>query len=160
MLAIREAVPGDAALVLRMIKELADYERAADEVVADEADIDAMLFGDGPRAFCDIAEWNGEPAGIALWFHNFSTWRGRHGIYLEDLFVPPSMRGHGVGKALLANLAKRCVAQGLDRMDWQVLDWNTPAIAVYERIGARPTDGWLSYRLSGEALKAFAAEAG
>lgn len=160
MLSIREARPGDAALVLGMIRELAEYERAAEEVVAGEADIDAMLFGDGPRAFCDIAFWHGEPAGIALWFHNFSTWRGRHGIYLEDLYVRPALRGHGIGKALLGHLARRCVAEGLDRMDWQVLDWNAPAIAVYQRIGARPTDNWLGYRLSGEALKAFAGGAG
>jgi GNAT superfamily N-acetyltransferase len=160
MLQIRQARPGDAALVLRFIKELAAYEREPNQVVATEADIDAMLFGEGPRAYCDIAEWDGEPAGIALWFYNFSTWRGRHGVYLEDLYVPPQMRGHGIGKAMLGRLARRCVEEGLDRMDWQVLTWNAPAIAVYERIGAFPNDGWRNFRLSGEALKAFAGEAG
>jgi GNAT superfamily N-acetyltransferase len=160
MLSIRQAVPGDAALVLRFVKELADYERAPHEVVATEAHIDAMLFGAGPRAYCDIAEWQGEPAGIALWFYNFSTWRGRRGLYLEDLFVPPHLRGHGIGKALLVRLARRCVEEGLDRMDWQVLTWNTPAIAVYERIGAAPNDGWRNFRLSGDALKAFAGQEG
>lgn len=159
MLTIREAVPGDAGLVLGMIKALADYERASDEVVATEASIDEMLFGSGPRAYCDIAQWNGDPVGIALWFYNFSTWRGRHGIYLEDLFVSPQARGLKVGKALLVHLARRCVAQGLDRMDWQVLTWNTPAIEVYEHIGALPNDDWRNFRLSGDALKAVA-EAG
>lgn len=156
MLAIRESEPGDAALVLRFIKELAEYEREPDQVVATEADIDRMLFGDGPRAYCDIAEWKGEPAGIALWFYNFSTWRGREGIYLEDLYVRPELRGHGVGKALLVRLARRCVGQGLDRMDWQVLTWNQPAIDVYERIGAYANDGWRNFRLAGDALRGFA----
>jgi GNAT superfamily N-acetyltransferase len=156
MLSLRDARPGDAALVLRFVKELADYERAADDVVATEAGFDEMLFGAHPRAYCDIAEWNGEPTGMALWFYNVSTWRGRHGIYLEDLYVTPQMRGHGVGKALLVRLAQRCVEERLDRMDWQVLAWNTPAIAVYERIGALPNDEWRNFRLSGGALAAFA----
>ena len=156
MLTIREAVPGDAGLVLGMIKALADYERASDEVVATEASIDEMLFGSGPRAYCDIAQWNGDPVGIALWFYNFSTWRGRHGIYLEDLFVSPQARGLKVGKALLVHLARRCVAQGLDRMDWQVLTWNAPSIAFYESLGARKMTDWLGCRLEGGALQELA----
>jgi GNAT superfamily N-acetyltransferase len=158
MLSIRPARPGDAMLALRFVRELADYERALDEVVATEAGLDEVLFGPNPRAFCDIAEWDGEPAGMALWFYNISTWRGRHGIYLEDLYVTPAMRGHGIGKALLVHLARRCVDEGMERMDWQVLDWNASAIAVYERIGARPNNGWLNYRLTGQALQDFAQE--
>jgi diamine N-acetyltransferase len=159
MLTIREARPGDAALVLRFVRELADYERASDLVAATEAMLDEALFGSNPRIFCDIAEWNGEPAGMALWFYNFSTWRGRHGIYLEDFYVTPASRGRGVGRSLMARLARRCVDEGLDRMDWAVLTWNEPAIAVYERLGAYANDEWAMWRLTGEALKALAGEA-
>lgn len=160
MLSIREARPGDAALVLRFIQELADYEREPDAVVATEAMLDEALFGSNPRIFCDIAEWDGEPAGMALWFYNFSTWRGRHGIYLEDFYVTPASRGLGVGRALMARLAKRCVDEGMERMDWAVLRWNEPAIAVYERLGAYANDEWAMWRLTGEALEKLAAEAG
>jgi GNAT superfamily N-acetyltransferase len=115
-LSIRPATPADSALILSLIRDLAEYERLAHEVDATEEAIAAALFGDNPRVFADIAEWNGEPAGFALWFYNFSTFRGRHGIYLEDLFVRPAFRGHGIGKALLRHLARRCVAEGLPRL--------------------------------------------
>jgi diamine N-acetyltransferase len=157
---IRDARPGDAALVLRFIQELADYERSSDQVAATEPMLDEALFGPNPRIFCDIAEWDGEPAGMALWFYNFSTWRGRHGIYLEDFYVTPAMRGRGVGRALMARLAKRCVEQGMERMDWAVLTWNEPAIGVYRRLGAYANDEWAMWRLTGEALEQLAAEAG
>ena len=151
-LAIRPAAPADAALVLSFIRELAEYERLAHEVVATDGDIAAALFGPEPRVFADIAEWNGEPAGFALWFYNFSTFRGRHGIYLEDLFVRPDFRGHGIGRALLAHLARRCIAEGQPRLEWWVLDWNEPALRFYRSLGAVPQDEWTTFRLDGEAL--------
>ena len=157
---IRPAAPADAALVLALIRELAEYERLSGEVDADEATIAAALFGDSPRAFCDIAEWDGEAAGFALWFYSFSTFRGRHGIYLEDLFVRPAHRGRGIGRALLQNLARRCAAEALARLEWAVLDWNEPSIAFYRSLGARPMEAWTVYRLTGEALDRLGAEAG
>ncbi len=158
-LAIRPAAPADAALVLSFIRELAEYERLAHEVVATDGDIAAALFGPEPRVFADIAEWNGEPAGFALWFYNFSTFRGRHGIYLEDLFVRPDFRGHGIGRALLAHLARRCIAEGLPRLEWWVLDWNEPALRFYRSLGAVPMDEWTVQRVMGEALERLANEA-
>ena len=154
---IRPAAPADAALVLALIRELAEYERLAHEVDATEGMIAAALFGESPRVFCDIAECDGEGAGFALWFYNFSTFRGRHGIYLEDLFVRPAFRGNGIGKALLANLARRCAAEALARLEWAVLDWNEPALGFYRRLGAETMDGWTVHRLSGEALATLAA---
>lgn len=154
---IRAATPGDAALILRFIVALADYEKLLDEVEATEADIARDLFGAVPRAFCDIAEIDGEPAGFALWFYSYSTFVGRHGIYLEDLFVDPAARGAGAGKALLQNLARRCVAEGLGRLEWTVLDWNAPAIGFYDGLGAEAMGGWTARRLTGEALAALAA---
>ena len=159
-LSIRPARPGDAALVFGFVRELAAYERLAHEVDADEAMIDAALFGETPRVFCDIAEWEGEPVGFALWFYNFSTFRGRHGIYLEDLFVRESARGRGIGKALLAALAARCRDEGLARLEWWVLDWNAPSIAFYESLGAVPMDEWTVMRVTGEALERLAATRG
>ena len=159
-LLIRPARPGEAGLVLALIRELADYERLAHEVDASEAMLDAVLFGPNPRAFCDIAEWAGEPVGFALWFCNFSTFRGRHGIYLEDLFVRPDNRGRGIGKALLLHLARRCRDEGLTRLEWAVLDWNVPSVAFYQALGARPMEEWTVYRLTGEALDRLGAEAG
>ncbi len=153
MLSIRPATPADAALVLAFIRELAAYERLAHEVDATEESLAAALFGDSPRVFAEIAEWQGEPAGFALWFYNFSTFRGRHGIYLEDLFVRPAFRGHGIGRALLGHLARRCVAEGLPRLEWWVLDWNEPAIRFYRSIGAVPMEEWTVFRLTGDALK-------
>ncbi|NEX92615.1 GNAT family N-acetyltransferase [Caulobacter sp. 17J65-9] len=155
MLTIRAARPSDAPLVLQLVRELADYEKLLHEVVATEADVAAALFAEGARAFCDIAEVDGEPAGLALWFNNFSTFRGRHGIYLEDLFVRPAFRGRGIGKALLAGLAKRCVEQGYARLEWAVLDWNAPAIGFYEGLGATVLPDWRVCRLTGEALEAL-----
>jgi GNAT superfamily N-acetyltransferase len=151
-LTIRPAVAGEADVVLDFIRELAAYERLAHEVDATPEAIDDALFGTNPRAFCDIAEWDGEPVGLALWFYNFSTFRGRHGIYLEDLFVRESMRGRGIGSALLSRLARRCLDEGLTRLEWWVLDWNEPSIALYRSIGAQAMDEWTVQRLTGDAL--------
>jgi GNAT superfamily N-acetyltransferase len=155
-LAIRSAVPGDVALVLTLVRELAVYEGLADEVDATEEALAASLFCDHPRVFADIAAWDGEPAGFALWFYNFSTFRGRHGIYLEDLFVRPDHRRRGIGRALLGHLARRCVGEGLPRLEWWVLDWNEPSLAFYRSLGAVPMDGWTVQRLTGEALTTLA----
>jgi GNAT superfamily N-acetyltransferase len=157
-LSIRPATAADAALIFRFIRELAEYERLAHEVDATEADITKALFGPSPRVFADIAEWEGEPAGFALWFYNFSTFRGRHGIYLEDLFVRPELRSKGIGRALLQHLARRCMAEGLARLEWWVLDWNEPALKVYRSIGASSMDEWTVQRMTGEALQRLAEE--
>ncbi|MDQ0315286.1 GNAT family N-acetyltransferase [Amorphus orientalis] len=151
-LQIRPAEAGDAATIVRLIRDLADYERLLHEVRITEADLTAALFCETPRVFCDIARWNGEPVGLALWFYTFSTFVGRHGIWLEDLFVEPDKRGLGIGKALLTGLAERCVAEGLGRLEWSVLDWNAPSIAFYESLGARPMSDWTTYRLADDAL--------
>ena len=153
---IRPAVPADRDLVFSFIRELAEYERLLDEVEATPSDIERLLFAPHPRAFCDIAEYDGAPAGFALWFYNFSTFRGQHGIYLEDLFVRPALRGKGIGKALLAHLAKRAVAEGCARVQWWVLDWNEPSIKFYESLGAIPMEEWTAFRLTGDALKRLA----
>jgi GNAT superfamily N-acetyltransferase len=155
-LTIRPAKPGEAGLVLSLIGELADYEQLSDKVDADEARIEAALFGAGATAHCDIAEWSGEVAGQALWFTNFSTFRGRNGLYLEDLYVRPAFRGRGIGKALLARLARECVERGWPRMEWVVLDWNRPAIDFYRSLGANLADDWRLCRLDGAALAALA----
>jgi GNAT superfamily N-acetyltransferase len=154
---IRTAVPADAPLILALIRELAEYERLSHEVDANEGMIAAALFTRSPRVFCEIAEWEGEPAGFALWFYSFSTFRGRHGLYLEDLFVRPVFRGKGIGKALLAGLARRCAEEGLPRLEWGVLDWNEPSIAFYRSLGALALDGWTKNRLEGAALARLAA---
>ena len=153
---IRRARPDEAGLVLSLVRELADYEKLLHEVEATEAGIGAALFGDNPRLFCDIAEWNGEVAGFAVWFINFSTFSGRSGIYLEDLFVRPALRGKGIGKALLSLLAKECVAYGWSRLQWSVLDWNTPSIEFYKSLGAVLMDEWTVCRVGGAALTALA----
>jgi GNAT superfamily N-acetyltransferase len=155
-LVIRQAGPQDGALILALVRELADYEKLAGEVDASEEMIAGALFGAEPRLYCDIAEWDGAPVGFALWFLNFSTFRGRHGIYLEDLFVRPPFRGRGIGKALLRGLARRCVERGYARCEWAVLDWNAPSIAFYRSIGAQTMDGWTICRLTGAALRDFA----
>ncbi|WP_349368122.1 GNAT family N-acetyltransferase [Salinarimonas sp.] len=155
-LSIRPARPGDAPLVFGFVRELADYERLSHEVDATEAMLDASLFGERPLVFCDIAEWDGEPVGFALWFYNFSTFRGRHGLYLEDLYVRESARGRGIGKALLVRLAARCREEGLARLEWWVLDWNAPSIAFYRSLGAIPMDEWTVMRVTGEALERLA----
>jgi GNAT superfamily N-acetyltransferase len=152
-LKIRAATKADGALVYTFIRDLAEYERLLDDVAATQGDIERSLFEPNPRVFCDIAEWDGAAAGFALWFYNFSTFRGRHGIYLEDLFVRPAFRAKGIGKALLENLAKRAVAENCSRVEWSVLDWNEPSIKFYESLGAIPMEEWTIYRLTGEALK-------
>ena len=156
-LRIRPATKADGELVFSFIRDLAEYEKLLDDVVAMPADIERALFVPNPRVFCDIAEWDGAPAGFALWFYNFSTFRGRHGIYLEDLFVRPAFRGKGIGKALLQNLAKRAVAEGCARVEWWVLDWNEPSIKFYESLGAIPMEEWTVFRLTGDALKKLGA---
>jgi diamine N-acetyltransferase len=157
-LTIRAPRPDEAALVLGFVRELAEYEKLSHEVDATEDMIAEALFGPQPRVYCDIAEWDGTPVGFTLWFLNFSSFRGRHGIYLEDLFVRPAFRGRGIGKALLAKLARRCVDNGWTRFEWSVLDWNAPSIAFYRSIGASMMDEWTMCRISGDALQALASE--
>ena len=153
---IRRARPGEAVLVLSFVRELAEYEKLAHEVEADEAMINVALFGEEPRVFCDIVEWKGEAVGFAVWFINFSTFSGRSGIYLEDLFVRPARRGKGIGKALLVHLARQCVANGWSRLQWSVLDWNTPSIEFYKSLGAVLMDEWTICRVGGPDLTALA----
>jgi len=153
---VRPAVRADAALIYDFIRQLAAYEKLLHAVDATEANIEEALFAAAPRAFCEIAELDGAPAGIALWFYNFSTFRGRAGVYLEDLFVLPEARGQGAGKALLAGLAQRCLDENLARLEWSVLDWNAPSIAFYDGLGAEAMDEWTVRRLSGAALEALA----
>lgn len=156
-LSIRPSVSGDAALIVRFIKDLAIYEKLEHEAKATEADIRRDLFGPAPRAFCDIAEWAGGPIGFALWFYTYSTFQGRAGIWLEDLFVEPAARGRGAGKALLRHLARRCVAEGLGRLEWWVLDWNSPSISFYRSQGAVLQDEWTKCRVDGAALSRLGA---
>jgi GNAT superfamily N-acetyltransferase len=153
---IRPAVEADIDTILRFIRELASYERALDAVEATPERLRATLFCNRPRVHCSIAELEGEPAGFAVWFFNYSTWLGRHGLFLEDLYVSEAQRGRGLGKALLRHLAGLAVASGCGRFEWNVLDWNRPAIDFYESFGAQPQSEWVGYRLSGEALQAFA----
>ncbi len=153
---VRVAHPSDIPLILDFIKKLAEYEKLLHEVEASEDDIRRDLFGENPRAFCDIAEVEGRPVGFALWFYSYSTFRGRAGIYLEDLFVEPGARGEGAGKALLRRLAQRCVEADLGRLEWSVLDWNAPSIAFYDSLGAMTKEGWTVRRLYGEALRDLA----
>ncbi len=154
---IRAAVESDAPLILRVIKELAEYERLSNEVVATEETLRESLFGERPFAEALIAELGDEPAGFALYFHSFSTFLGRPGIYLEDLYVRPEFRGNGVGRALLVHLARLARERGCGRLEWSVLDWNEPAIGFYRRIGAAPVSGWTAYRLTEDALEGLAA---
>ena len=155
-LTIRPAVPADTDLIYRFIRELADYEKLAHAVEADAADVAAVLFCQHPRAFCEIAEQDGAGVGFALWFYNLSTFTGRHGIYLEDLYLVPAARGAGVGRALMAALARRCLDEGLKRLEWAVLDWNTPAIEFYKAMGGEFLDEWRNVRVSGDALQRLA----
>ncbi|HVO10274.1 MAG TPA: GNAT family N-acetyltransferase [Vicinamibacteria bacterium] len=157
MLRIEPATAEDVPLVLRFIRELAQYERLEHQVVADEALLRRELFGERPGAEVLIARDQHEPLGFALFFHNFSTFVGRRGLYLEDLYVRPEHRGRGVGAALLRRLARLAVARGCGRFEWAVLDWNAPAIGFYRRLGARPLDDWTVYRLDGQALRRLAA---
>jgi GNAT superfamily N-acetyltransferase len=155
-LTIRPARPGDEALVFAFVRKLAEYENLLGEVTASEADMREALFGTTPRCQCELADWDGAPAGFALWFYNFSTFAGKAGIYLEDLYVEPELRGKGIGKGLLKHLARRCVAEGLPRLQWWVLDWNAPSIAAYKAMGAKPMEEWTVYRVSGPELAALA----
>jgi GNAT superfamily N-acetyltransferase len=157
MIDIRPARPDEAGLVLAFIRELAEYERLAPEVIATEAQIARLLFAPTPHAFCDIAEVNGEPVGFAFWYYTISTFEGRRTLYLEDIYVRAEVRGLGVGKALMRRLAQRCRDEELPAMEWQVLDWNTPSLEFYERLGAKPKSEWLIRSLSGEALTKLAA---
>lgn len=155
-LSIRKAAPGDEGLVFDFVMKLAVYEKLLHEVRSSEADMRDALFGPVPRCHCDLAFWSGEPAGFALWFYNFSTFRGRAGIYLEDLFVEPRWRGLGIGKGLLKALAERCRNEGLSRLQWAVLDWNEPSIEFYKSLGATAIEEWKTFRLSDEALERLA----
>jgi GNAT superfamily N-acetyltransferase len=155
MVHIRAASPVDKQIVFELVQALAEYERLAHEVEATPEMLGEALFAENPRVFCDIAEAEGEAVGFALWFYTFSTFRGRHGIYLEDLFVRPERRSLGVGKALLRHLARRCVEEDLGRLEWSVLDWNEPAIVFYKSQGARLLDDWTMCRVEGAALLAL-----
>jgi GNAT superfamily N-acetyltransferase len=154
---IRPAAPSDVPEIHRLVCDLAEYERARDQVEATPESLRAALFGSHPAAFAHVAEI-AEPGGgtrivgFALWFLNFSTWTGRHGIYLEDLYVRPEFRGGGHGRALLTELARICVSRGYGRLEWSVLDWNEPSIGFYKSLGAVAMDEWTVYRLTGEAL--------
>lgn len=149
---IRSATAPDAALILQFIRDLAEYEKLSHEVEASEADLARELFGPEPKVFCEIAEWEGKPVGIALWFYTFSTFQGRHGIWLEDLYVDPAVRGKGIGKALLVHLARRCVEEKLGRFEWWVLNWNEPSIEFYKSHGGVMQDEWTKVRISGDDL--------
>ncbi len=156
VIAIRPAVPADAGLILAFIRELGEYEKLSHEVVANEAGLAAQLFGERPRAEVLIAEVDGAAAGFALFFHNFSTFIGKPGLYLEDLFVRPAFRGHGLGKRLMARLARIALERDCGRFEWSVLDWNTPAIDFYRSLGATGLDEWTVQRVCGDALHALA----
>lgn len=163
---IRPARPDDVPVIHRLVRELAEYEKEPEAAVATEAQFHDALFGDNPVAGAHIAEHTpdgGGPAavaGFALWFRNFSTWTGNPGIYLEDLYVRPELRGHGYGKALLTALAELCVERGYDRLQWWVLDWNTPSIEFYKALGATPMDEWTVFRLDGRALRELGTNSG
>ena len=151
-LVIRPAAAADAALIVAFVMALAKYEKLEHEAKASEADITRDLFGAEPKVFCEIAEWDGKPVGFALWFYTYSTFQGRHGIWLEDLYVDPELRGKGIGKALLVELARRCVDETLGRFEWWVLDWNEPSIEFYKSQGGVMQDEWTKVRVEDEAL--------
>jgi GNAT superfamily N-acetyltransferase len=153
---IRAARPADVPVIYQLIRDLARYERALPEVTGTEQDLRQALLAGSPAVFAHVAEHDGEVVGFALWFLSFSTWTGQHGIYLEDLFVRPDMRRFGLGRALLAELARICAARGYARLEWSVLDWNEPARAFYAALGAAEMDEWTVHRLTGPALRALA----
>jgi GNAT superfamily N-acetyltransferase len=153
---IRRVRPGDETVLTAMVHELAEFENAASECTVTESKMHAALFADEPTAYAHIAEVDGEPAACALWFKSFSTWDGVAGIYLEDLFVRPQFRRHGLARSLLATLAKECVAGEYTRLSWAVLDWNVNAIALYDSVGGRQQNEWITYRVSGPELSALA----
>ncbi len=158
MLTIRPATPADVPQILSFIHDLAVYEREPDAVHATEADLLRDGFGPAKRFDCLIAEWAGAPAGFALYFHNYSTWRGHAGIHVEDLFVRPEHRGRGIGKALLTRVAAIAVEEGCPRLQWDVLEWNTPAIGFYQQMGAQMLMEWRTMRVTGEGLPALATQ--
>ncbi len=158
MLNIRPATPIDIPEILKFIRELAEYEKLADQAVATAEDLLRDGFAERPYFQVLIAEWDGQPAGFALYFYNYSTFQGRPGLYLEDVFVRPPYRGNGIGKALLLHVARIAAEEGCGRFQWQVLDWNTPAIKFYESLGAQVMKEWLTMRVSGEALQKLAAQ--
>jgi GNAT superfamily N-acetyltransferase len=153
---IRQAVPSDAALIHTFITDLAIYEKAEHEVLASVADIEQSLFAEGSPANALICSRDGVPIGYAVYFFSYSTWLGRQGLYLEDLYIAPEQRGSGAGKQLLRHLAQLACARGCARLEWSVLDWNEPAIQFYQSLGAKPQDEWIRYRLAGEELRSFA----
>ncbi|HEY0262996.1 MAG TPA: GNAT family N-acetyltransferase [Granulicella sp.] len=158
-LVIRSATPEDVPQILRFIRALAEYEREPESAIATEADLLRDGFTEPRRFHCLIAGWQGKPAGFALYFHNYSTWRGRHGIHIEDLFVLSELRGKGIGKALLTSVAAIAQEQGCQRLQWDVLEWNTPAIGFYEKIGATMLAEWRTMRVDHTGLPALAATA-
>ncbi|TFV52373.1 GNAT family N-acetyltransferase [Blastococcus sp. TF02A-35] len=158
-MSVRPVRREDVPAVVGLVRELAEYEKALHEVRLTEEQLTACLFGDSPALFGHVAEHEGRVVGIALWFLNFSTWRGTHGIYLEDLYVSPEHRGSGLGRELLRTLAAVCVERGYSRLEWSVLDWNTPSIDFYRAAGAVPMDEWTVFRLTDDALSTFAAAA-
>ena len=153
---VRPVRPEDVPAVVGLVRELAEYERAAHEVRLTVDQLTDALFGEQPKLFGHVAEADGRVVGTALWFLNFSTWRGTHGIYLEDLYVQPAHRGTGLGRELLRTLAELCVHRGWSRLEWSVLDWNTPSIDFYKAVGAVPMDEWTVFRLTDDALRDFA----
>ena len=157
-MSVRPIRADDVPIAVALVRELADYERALDEVRLTEEQLTACLFGESPGLFGHVAEHDGQVVGLALWFLNFSTWRGTHGIHLEDLYVQPQHRGRGLGKELLRTLAAVCVERGYSRLEWSVLDWNSPSIEFYKAAGAVPMDEWTVFRLTGGALTDFAGE--
>jgi GNAT superfamily N-acetyltransferase len=154
---IRPARPDDVPVIYQLIRDLAEYERSLPEVAGTQHDLHWSLFGPDPAVFAHVAEHEGAVAGFALWFLNYSTWTGRHGIYLEDLYVRPELRGSGYGRQLLAELAALCVERGYARLEWWVLDWNEPARGFYDKLGAARMDEWTVHRLTGQALAELAA---
>jgi GNAT superfamily N-acetyltransferase len=150
---IRAAKVEEVPIILNLIKDLAEYEKAPHQVEANESDLIETIFAENPKVFCDVVEVDGEIVGMAIWFLNYSTWQGKHGIYLEDLFVKPEFRGRGYGKALLQHLAAICNERGYGRFQWWVLDWNSPAIEFYRALGAEAMSEWTVYRVSGQPLR-------
>jgi GNAT superfamily N-acetyltransferase len=153
---VRPIRPEDVPAVVALVRELAEYEKAADEALMTEEQLHAALFGEAPKLFGHVALAGDQVVGTALWFLNFSTWRGTHGIYLEDLYVQPQHRGTGLGRELLRTLADLCVQRGYSRLEWSVLDWNAPSIEFYKAAGAVPMDEWTVFRLTDDALRSFA----
>jgi GNAT superfamily N-acetyltransferase len=153
---IRPARPADVPAIYRLIRDLAAYERSLPEVTGTQQDLASALFGPEPAVFAHVADSDGRVAGFALWYLSYSTWQGRHGIYLEDVYVEPDQRRRGYGRRLLAELAALCVERGYGRLEWSVLDWNAPALGFYAALGATAMDEWTVHRLTGQALRALA----